>query len=595
MRLAAVRISNYRNFKALDIDPFPTPAVIVGENGVGKSNLLNALRLVLDPDLPDRRRRLQPDDIHTGAPTLAEGVEVRVSVDIADIDGNTDALSLFDGAIVSTAPSVARFTYLFRPKRSLGVALGAPYSRELTPDDYEWTIFGARDPANAMLGAKRYAPLSVLPALRDAESDLTRSDNVLTRLLREMPPSTANLAAAISAMQDARRDLGRDPNVRKLRDMLRARVSTMGGPRIGVVPTLAFAGRSEDILKSVRIFIDLLATQGVDRTSTGTANVLYLALLLEHLDLRRGAANGEDTLLAVEEPEAHLHPTLQRNVFSHLLSRPSRLILTTHSPHIAAVTSLSSVLLASDTDHGTIARSVPPGVLTANQTADLQRYLNATRAEILFSRLTVFVEGAAEVHVVAAIARAAGFDLDAHGIVVASVEGTDFIPYSRLLSDAGLARRHLVLTDGDVAVADDPRNREPGLYRAAQLLELRSSPPQTFNKKLTGVAAGELDDGGQRTGRQALVEAAAAHGVYVGGYTLEVDLAAVFATEMTAAFEDLLASGTRRRNFSVAVSSAEASPEAEARKGVLSRVEKLGKGRYAQRLGGRIETVDLSA
>ncbi|WP_406292144.1 AAA family ATPase [Embleya sp. NBC_00896] len=65
-------MENFRNFASLEIDPFPTPAVIVGENQIGKSNLLHALRLVLDPDLSDRRRLLLPDDVHEGGSTLAQ-------------------------------------------------------------------------------------------------------------------------------------------------------------------------------------------------------------------------------------------------------------------------------------------------------------------------------------------------------------------------------------------------------------------------------------------------------------------------------------------------------------------------------------------
>ncbi|MGW6769236.1 AAA family ATPase [Streptomyces sp. NPDC055037] len=39
----AAQPRNFRNFEDLTIDPFPSPAVIVGENAVGKSNLLAAL------------------------------------------------------------------------------------------------------------------------------------------------------------------------------------------------------------------------------------------------------------------------------------------------------------------------------------------------------------------------------------------------------------------------------------------------------------------------------------------------------------------------------------------------------------------------
>ena len=45
VHISRVLIRNFRNFKDLEINPFPRHAVIVGENGVGKSNLLHALRL----------------------------------------------------------------------------------------------------------------------------------------------------------------------------------------------------------------------------------------------------------------------------------------------------------------------------------------------------------------------------------------------------------------------------------------------------------------------------------------------------------------------------------------------------------------------
>jgi putative ATP-dependent endonuclease of the OLD family len=208
VQLRRVRIRNFRNFADVTIDPFPTPAVIVGENGVGKTNLLHALRMVLDPDLPDRRRRLQPDDVHDGAPSLTAGVEVSVEVELTDFDDDLDARSELDGAIVGTNPLVARLTYLLRPKKSLGVVLGMPAARQLTPEDYEWTIFGGADPANAMLAAKRYAAMSVLPALRDAERDLDRADrSPLTRLLRDKPPAQANIDRTLATMQAARDDL----------------------------------------------------------------------------------------------------------------------------------------------------------------------------------------------------------------------------------------------------------------------------------------------------------------------------------------------------------------------------------------------------
>jgi predicted ATP-dependent endonuclease of OLD family len=53
-----VAISHFRNFRSLVIEDLPTGVVIVGENSSGKSNFLQALRLVLDPSVSETRRRL---------------------------------------------------------------------------------------------------------------------------------------------------------------------------------------------------------------------------------------------------------------------------------------------------------------------------------------------------------------------------------------------------------------------------------------------------------------------------------------------------------------------------------------------------------
>ena len=65
MRISRIHIKNFRNFRVLSLD-LAGNAVIVGENKIGKTNLLYALRLVLDPSLPDSARQLQNDDFWDG-------------------------------------------------------------------------------------------------------------------------------------------------------------------------------------------------------------------------------------------------------------------------------------------------------------------------------------------------------------------------------------------------------------------------------------------------------------------------------------------------------------------------------------------------
>lgn len=67
MQISRITIRNFRNFKALDVR-LGQHAVFLGENKVGKTNLLFALRLILDPAMPDSMRRLRLEDFWDGLP-----------------------------------------------------------------------------------------------------------------------------------------------------------------------------------------------------------------------------------------------------------------------------------------------------------------------------------------------------------------------------------------------------------------------------------------------------------------------------------------------------------------------------------------------
>ncbi|MFD6912322.1 ATP-dependent endonuclease [Streptomyces virginiae] len=329
-----------------------------------------------------------------------------------------------------------------------------------------------------------------------------------------------------------------------------------------------------------------------------------MALLLEHLRLRRAASQGEDTLLAVEEPEAHLHPSLQRKVFAHLLREPNRLLLTTHSPHIVAVAPLSSIVLADSHDGHTTASVVPPGLIPPDVSSDLERYLNVTRAEVLFAREVIFVEGAADAYLLPALAEAAGFHFDDYGIVVSSVEGTDFAPYSTLLGPKAFNRPHWVLTDGDAANVEPTVNgvertasKEPGLWRAKQLAELAGLNSLTADlaKGIEAVTEADLPETGSRPNRSPLIESAREARIYVGEHTLEVDIARLLSKELTATYEAFRTRRDSREAFAEllsAVSDGGATQQQQVE--FVTKIEGIGKGRFAQRLATHVGDLDLS-
>ena len=64
MYINKVVIENFRNFKSFEIE-LKAFTIIIGENNIGKSNLLEAISLVLSNDIQAyKKRRLEIEDIN---------------------------------------------------------------------------------------------------------------------------------------------------------------------------------------------------------------------------------------------------------------------------------------------------------------------------------------------------------------------------------------------------------------------------------------------------------------------------------------------------------------------------------------------------
>lgn len=436
MHLAKLVIKNFRKLKHAELSFQAGLNVLVGGNNVGKTAVVDALRVLLaghDEPYP----RLGEEDVHRPKGGLPSG-DIVFEYIFSGLDADDEADFL--AALVPDASG------------QLEAHIKIRYSN---PDK------GGRLRAKRWCGEHEDVGLTAdmmenlrgvyLPPLRDASQGLKPGRTSQLARLLQLLADDDGIKGINEALQELDGELKAHLPIVNTNEAINTRHQTMLGTQLAQLLEIGLSASDFKSLKSrLSLVVDAFE---IEQNGLGFNNLIYMAVVLSELTKNPDACYRG---LIVEEPEAHLHPQLQAVLLQYLQSiqavdgeKPVQIFVTSHSPNFASIADLDSLVCLVDTG-GAVEAFLPRSVTFGQGKREkLERYLDVTRAELFFARRVIFVEGAAELMMVDALARRLDYDLRQHGVSLISVEGLNFDSFLPLFGDNALKIPVAVLTDAD--------------------------------------------------------------------------------------------------------------------------------------------------
>lgn len=454
MYLSSVEIKNFRSLKELHAEFQPGLNVLVGRNNTGKTNLLKAIRHALGPNASRGDALwLNEDDFYKAGPDDKTDKTISITLTFAGLSDEQRShffeIVDFDLSDISKSTAIIRYEASWpRDKRQASIKrIGGALSV---------------DPPEVPAHILESLPITFLPALRDAEASLapgyrSRLALLLRDLARREEHRGGNEKSEIEKIyKDANKALEDRPLISRTKDSLSSTTQGLAGSDYSPSAIKAAEVEFDKILRTLQVQMDGAPIGSLDANGLGYNNLLYMAVVLEHL---KNPDPDEHPLFLIEEPEAHLHPQLTMLLAEYLanntpgMSTPQT-IVTTHSPTLAASVPPNRihVLFTDPVTQTPRCNSIAKAGMDDPEQNQLQRMMDVTRATLYFAKAIILVEGISEALLLPVLAKRLGYDLGALHISVIPICGVAFETFKKLFGDGVLGIPSAFVTDADPPV-----------------------------------------------------------------------------------------------------------------------------------------------
>ena len=258
----------------------------------------------------------------------------------------------------------------------------------------------------AAVSAQQIEPLAMylLDAKRDIADDLRNRSSFWNKMVEEHGLSAEDVKRIEEDLSEINKDIVESSDVlTHIQSHLKNFHETLSCDEdsVSITPLarhLRDLSRGMDVVLSTRGAPPFpLHQQGMGTRSLGTFFTFWAFTTWRQ---KQGSSGAVHPMMAMEEPETHLHPQAQRSLFRQINRMPGQRIISTHSPYVCGQSEIAHIRHFSKNAEETLVCRIDMGIgekkLTDEDLRKIDRQVMNTRGDMLFARALVFFEGETE-------------------------------------------------------------------------------------------------------------------------------------------------------------------------------------------------------
>jgi putative ATP-dependent endonuclease of OLD family len=401
-----IRVSGFRGLENIEMD-FEPITVLTGTNNSGKTSLLKALQISLG-----NKQFISQDDFHISNNNFTSSIIIDIK--IVSIDNSDKIIQTFseNWEILFTEEKIKSdsdgFSYI--PLRT--IVTFDPIKNIYKTKQFilqEWPIFKDEhnvfwhqyDNGNEKNFFYEELPFFYMDAQRDILEDLKLRNSYLGKMISKIEYSATEVASIEAQIKSLNESAVNSSQILlTIKNTLKELDSAMDSNSEGVEIT-PFTKKIRDLNKGLSIYYsDNQDSFSMEYHGMGTRSWSSLLTLKSFISLLVSNAEAKAEaffpILAIEEPEAHLHPNAQKKLYSQISNIKGQKIISTHSPYIAASSELKQIRNVYKDNSKVLFGKININDFDKEEIRKINRLVINTRGEIFFSKVLVLFEGDTE-------------------------------------------------------------------------------------------------------------------------------------------------------------------------------------------------------